>query len=93
MRYERRKCFKTHVGSNTLLIVNQTNRMKAKASKEATLGGGDAKWGLVCICARWEMPNCSCFHLENERLLGLAGELDVFADSEVRAGASMEPRV
>lgn len=53
--------------------MNQTNRMKAKASKEATLGGGDAKWGLVCICAHWEMPNCSCFHLENERLLCLAG--------------------
>lgn len=66
VRYERRKSFKTHVGSNTLLIVNQTNRMKAKASKEATLGGGDAKWGLVCICARWEMPNCLCFHLGNE---------------------------
>lgn len=34
---------------------------------------GDAKWGLVCICAHWEMPNCSFFHLENERLLCLAG--------------------
>lgn len=33
------------------------------------------------------MPNCSCFHLENERLLGLAGKPDVFADSGVRAGA------
>lgn len=62
---------------------------EAKASKEATLGGGDAKWGLVCICARWEMPNCSCFHLENERLLLLAAEPDVFADSGVRAGASL----
>lgn len=54
---------------------------------------GGCKMGLVCICARWEMPNCSCFHLENERLLGLAGEPDVFADSRVRAGASVEPSV
>lgn len=90
VRYERRKCFQTHVGSNTLLIVNQTNRMKAKASKEATLAGGDAKWGLVCICARWEMPKCSCFHLGNERLLGLAAELDVSADSGVRAAGSCD---
>lgn len=34
-----------------------------------------------------------CFHLENERLLGLAGEPDVFADSGVRAGVSVEPSV
>lgn len=51
VRYDRRKCFKIHVGSNTLLIVNQTNRMKAKASKEATLGGGCKMGTCLYLCS------------------------------------------
>lgn len=50
MRYDRSNCLKTHVGSNTLLIANQTNRMKTKASKEATPRRGCKMLTCLYLC-------------------------------------------